>query len=105
VVVYITAGLTAVGVAATIASGLDTIAFRNDHYDPDYARGDVTAVQQDLTDGRRREIRTNGLLGLTLLTAGFTGIAAIWLVDWRPSPSSSAHVGLGPASLHLQLSY
>ena len=44
--------------------------------------------------------RTNFLLGLSLVSAGFTGAAALWLVDWHGGQAGvHATVGVAPGAL------
>jgi hypothetical protein len=45
--------------------------------------------------------RTNGLLAVSLVSAAFTGIAAIWLVDWHGSHGTRTGLTLSPGSLEL----
>jgi hypothetical protein len=73
--VYVGAGVTAVGLGATIASGVDTLNAKR-HYD--------AAPSSDLLDsGRSKETRTNVLFWTTIGLAAITGACAIWLVEWR----------------------
>jgi hypothetical protein len=59
-----------------------------DHYDKDPSKDNLDA-------GKSRELRTNVLLGATLAVAAFTGIAAVFLVDWK----ERGRVAIGPWGL------
>jgi hypothetical protein len=65
--------LTAGGTAATIWSGLDTVAQKE--------RFDETGTQEDLDEGRSRRTRTNIILGVTIGLAVLT-TASAFFVDW-----------------------
>ena len=65
--------LTAAGTAATIWSGLDTVAQKE--------RFDETGTQEDLDEGRSRRTRTNVILGVTIGLAVLT-TASAFFVDW-----------------------
>jgi hypothetical protein len=77
VVVYVTGGVAVFGGLATAWSGVDTQRWKTNQYDVDPSK-------ENLDEGKRREVRTNLLLGATLLTAAFATVAAVFLVDWRP---------------------
>ena len=90
VVVAVGGGLTAVGLGLTIWSGLDTLAQRQTF--------ESSQTQQNLDDGRSKQLRTNVFFGVTLGVAALTTVAAIFFVDWKGHKSStepSAQVGVG----------
>jgi hypothetical protein len=45
--------------------------------------------------------RTNLLLGFSVLSAAFTGVAAIWLVDWHGTPGTHTGLAVTPGALEL----
>jgi hypothetical protein len=92
-VVWIGAGVTALATGATIWSGVDTLSFRSSVYDP-------SQTTDNYDRGVDKMRRTNFLLGLSLVSAGFTGAAAIWLVDWHGGQAAvHATVGVAPGAL------
>jgi hypothetical protein len=95
-VVYVGSGLTAIGIAATIVSGLDTEHFKNDVYDANMTTANLDA-------GLDRQKRTNILLIATVGAAATTGVFAIWLVDWHGKGNTpSVGLGLSPSSVALR---
>jgi hypothetical protein len=93
-VVWVGAGVTALATAATVWSGVDTLSFRSSTYD-----ANQTTANYDT--GRDKMHRTNFLLGVSVLTAAFTGIAAIWLVDWHGTRGTHTGLAVTPGSLAL----
>ena len=89
VVVAVGGGLTAVAAGFLIWSSVDTLSQRSAF--------DASPTQANLDTGLADQTRTNVLLGVTLGVALFTGLAAIFLVDWKPRVHAS--VGLGGASI------
>jgi hypothetical protein len=89
-VVWIGGAITVAAGAATIWSGLDTLAQRRSFYDD--------PSQEKLDDGRDKQTRTNILLGATIGVGVLTAAAAIFLVDWKGRPKS-VEVGVGPGSI------
>jgi hypothetical protein len=87
VVVAVGGGLTAVGLGLTIWSGVDTLNQKQTF--------DGAPTQQNLDDGRSRQLRTNVFIGVTAGIAALTTIAAIFLVDWKGHKSTQVGVGLG----------
>jgi hypothetical protein len=87
-------GVTALATAATIGSGVDTLSFRSNTYD-----ANQTVANYDA--GRDKMHRTNGLLVVSIASAAFTGVAAIWLVDWHGARETRAALGVAPGSLVL----
>jgi len=90
VVVAVGGGLTAIGLGLTIWSGLDTLAQRQTF--------ESSQTQQNLDDGRSKQLRTNVFIGVTAGLAALTTVAAIFFVDWKGHKSStepSAQVGFG----------
>lgn len=69
------AAVTVVFAAATIASGLDTRAARNDFV--------AHPTDQGLADGKAKEVRTNVLLGVTAGLGVLTAVTGLWLVRWH----------------------
>jgi hypothetical protein len=102
---YASASVTVLLSAATVWSGLDV----NDAYD-DY-RSDLphlTRAQADarVEDGHSRELRTNLLLGASVLSAAGTAVLGLVLVDWKPTPErGAARVTLGPTQARLDLTF
>jgi hypothetical protein len=83
-VVWVGAGVTVLSTAATIWSGIDTVSFKNNTYD-------ANPTTPNYDTGRGKMQRTNGLLILSILGGGFTGAAAIWLVDWHGPHETRPH--------------
>ncbi|MEO7114085.1 MAG: tetratricopeptide repeat protein, partial [Polyangiaceae bacterium] len=100
-VLLIGGGLTAVSLGVTIWSGLDTQSQKSTFTQ--------TPTQQNLDDGRSKEVRTNILIGVTAGLAVLTGVSAVF-VDWKgsskekaPSPQTQAfRVGVGPGSMMIE---
>jgi len=95
-VVYVGSAVTAAGVAATIASGVDTESFKSHAWEADMSSA-------NLSEGLARQRRTNILLGATIGLGVTTGVFAIWLVDWH-GKDGAPRVGLGvlPGSVALR---
>src|SRR5262249_40305768 len=90
---WIGAGVPPVAAGAPTWSGLDTQAFKR-KYDQN------PADQPTLYDqGVSKMQRTNFLLTLSIASAVFTGVSALWLVDWGGGKGTGATVGIGPGSL------
>jgi hypothetical protein len=94
VVFWAGAGFTALATAATIASGVDTLSFRSGTYDASQTTANYNA-------GRDRMDRTNVCLAVAIAGAAFTGVTALWLVDWHGSRETHAALGVGPGALQL----
>lgn len=98
-VVLIGGGLTVVSLGVTIWSGLDTQSQKSTFTQ--------TPTQQNLDDGRSKEVRTNVLIGVTAGLAVLTGVSAIF-VDWKGSkqekapPPQSAALRFGPGSMMIE---
>jgi hypothetical protein len=75
VVVLIGGGFTLFAASWTVWSGVDTLNARDAF--------DAEPTPEHFDEGRRRQARTNILLGTTIASAAFTGVAAIWFVDWK----------------------
>lgn len=90
---YSAAGVTLVLTGVTVWSGLDTQSALSD-YERDLPR--LTQAQADarVSDGHSRELRTNLLLGGTLLAGAGTAVLGIWFTDF--SGGAKAHVGVAP---------
>jgi hypothetical protein len=101
-VVAVGGGLTAVGLGLTIWSGLDTMSQRSTF--------DQAPTQANFDEGKAREVRTNVLLAVTAGVGVLTGIAAIFLVDWKghaeqktpPPATAGVRLHLGPGSALLE---
>lgn len=95
-VVWISGGVTLFGAAWTTWSGLDTLKARDTYLDTP----DEKKTQGQLDDGKKRQVRTNFLLGVTIVGGLFTGIAAVFLVDWGGvKDKPKAALGVGPGSV------
>jgi hypothetical protein len=87
-VVIAGSAVTAVGIAGTIWSGIETEQYKSTVYDPDMSVANLDA-------GLTRQRRTNILLSATAVAALATGAFAIWFVDWHGP--GGGHIGLGVA--------
>ena len=90
-VFYVGAGLTAIGVGLTIASGVDTLNAK--------AAYDRAPSGSLLSDGNYKQDRTNTLFWATLGVGVATGALAIFLVDW--GHRARVEAALGPGSLRV----
>lgn len=79
----------------TVWSGLDTNRARSEF--------DRDPSEENLTDGRAKQTRTNVLIGVTAGLAVLTAATAIFLVDW--GGKKPAEVGVGPGFLTLRGSF
>jgi hypothetical protein len=96
VVVYVGGAVTALAGGITIWSGVDTRRHKTTF--------DAAPTQDNLDTGLGKQTRTNVLLGVTAGAAVLTGVAAVWLVDWRSPRSEGAaavRLDLGPGSATL----
>lgn len=95
---YSAAGVTLVLTGVTVWSGLDTQSALSD-YEHDLPR--LTQAQADarVSDGHSRELRTNLLLGGSLLAGAGTAAVGIWFTDF--SGSAQAHLGVVPGRVSL----
>jgi tetratricopeptide (TPR) repeat protein len=92
IVVIVGASVTVFAGSWTVWSGLDTLK-KKEEFDADKS-------QANLDDGKLRQGRTNLLIGTTAVLGTLTGLAAIFMVDWGGSSSSSkTQVGVGPGSV------
>ncbi|MDF2697283.1 MAG: hypothetical protein K0S65_5666, partial [Labilithrix sp.] len=67
---------------------------------------DAERSQRNLDDGKGKQLRTNVLIAVTATAAVLTGVAAIWLVDWRQRGSdTNVKVGAGPGALVLRATF
>jgi hypothetical protein len=97
-VVWLGAGVTLAAAGATVWSGLDTLSFRSNTFD-----ASQTGANYDTGVSKMR--RTNALLGVSLVAGVFTGVAAVWLVDWHRRGGTGAALGVGPGSMELRASF
>lgn len=96
-VVYIGAGVAVVAGGLTVASALDTRSQKETF--------DAQRSQENLDAGKDKQLRTNILLGITGGVALLTGVAAIFLVDWKGRAGENVTVGAGPGSLVVRSSF
>lgn len=100
-VLLIGGGLTVVSLGVTVWSGLDTQSQKSTFTN--------TPTQQNLDDGRSKEVRTNVMIGVTAGLAALTGVTAIF-VDWKgsskekapPPQAASIHMGVGPGTMMIE---
>ncbi len=111
VVVVVGGGVTVVGLALTIISGVDAAAQKRALLplvaEADRDPGNVAkyrAAQSSLDLGTTKAVRTNVLLITTLGVGVLTGVAAIWLVDWHEGDRTT-RVGVGPGELIVRGSF
>ena len=76
-----------------------------DDYQSDLPRLTLTEARSRIEDGHSRELRTNILLGATVLSAAGTAVLGLMLVDWKPSSRSAASLVVGPSRADLKLSF
>jgi hypothetical protein len=90
-VVFIGGALTLVLAGVTTWSGFDTLSQKSTF--------DASPTQSNLDDGHSRQTRTNVLLAVSAGAAVLTGVAAVWLVDWKSKSGDkeSADVKVGVA--------
>jgi hypothetical protein len=93
-VFYVGAGLTAIGVGLTIASGVDTLNAK--------AAYDHAPSGSLLSDGTSKQDRTNVLFWTMLGVGVATGALGIFFVDWHAARVQAA---LGPGSLRVGASF
>ena len=96
VVVVVGSGITIVGAALTVASGVDTLSQKTTFQ--------AAQTQENLDSGRLKQTRTNVALAATLAVGVLTGVAAIWLVDWHEN-DRAARVGIGLGQVMLRGSF
>lgn len=96
-VVYIGAGAAVVAGGLTVISALDTSSQKETF--------DAQRSQENLDAGKDKQLRTNILLAVTGGVAVLTGVAAIFLVDWKGRAGENVKVGAGPGSLVLRSTF
>lgn len=97
-VVYVGAGATVIAGGLTVLSALD-VSSQKSTFDADPS-------QENLDDGKSKQLRTNILLAVTGGFAVVTGALAIFFVDWKgKSGDGSIKAGAGPGSLFLSGSF
>jgi hypothetical protein len=92
------AAVTAVGIAGTIWSGVETAEFKSDVYD-------ASPTSTNLDAGLERQRRTNIFLCATLGVAAVTGVLAIWFVDFRGSSPAKVGLSVDPTSALLRAQF
>ncbi|MBX3229299.1 MAG: hypothetical protein KIT84_18240 [Labilithrix sp.] len=88
---YIGGGVTVLFGGLTVLSAIDV---QNQK-----AKFDEDRSQQNLDDGKSKQLRTNVLLGFTAGFAVLTGVVAVVLVDWKRTDTK---LGLGPGTVFLE---
>jgi hypothetical protein len=97
-VVIVGSAATAVGIAGTIWSGIETEQYKSTVYDPDPNAANLDA-------GLTRQRRTNILLGATAVAALATGAFAIWFVDWHGPGGGRVGLGALPSAVALRSTF
>ena len=98
IVVIVGGGATLFAASWTVWSGLDTLQQKKTF--------DEERSQANLDEGKKRQFRTNLLIGTTAVLGTLTGLAALFLVDWGGSKSApKAQVGVGPGSVSVRGSF
>jgi hypothetical protein len=95
---YAGAGATVVLTGLTVWSGLDTQSALSD-YEHDLPRLSQAEADERVQSGHARELRTNLLLGGSLLCGAGTAVLGIWFVDLGHERQAS--VGLAPNAVRL----
>jgi hypothetical protein len=95
---FVAGGVTLFAGAWTVWSGLDTNAKKKTYDEKAQAyeqngRTDPAAANAALDEGKKAQLRTNFLIGLTAAGAIFTGITGIWLVGWSEPADAAATTG------------
>ena len=96
-VVYLGAGATVIAGGLTVLSALDTSS-QKDTFDSERSQANLDA-------GKSKQLRTNVLLAVTGGVAVFTGVAAVFLVDWKGRSGENVKLGVAPGSLVLQSTF
>jgi hypothetical protein len=97
VVAYALGGATVAAAGVAVWSGVDTLHQRT-AFDKDPS-------QDNLEQGRSKQLRTNILVAVSAGLALGTGVAAVWLVDWQGSGAGTVRAGFGPGSVHVAGSF
>jgi len=100
--VYAGAGASVALAGLTLWSGLDTNSALSD-YERDLGKLDQAEADERVRDGHARELRTNLLLGGTILCGVGTAVAAVWFVDW--GEQSQTRVGISPGAVSVSGSF
>ena len=97
---YLSAGVTVAFAGATVWSGVDTNAAKDDF---DNRPSDLTRAEEQklLDDGKAKETRTNILIAVTAIGAAGTAALGIFAVDWGGSAEKDAFVNVGPTGVSL----
>ena len=66
---------------------------------------DAQRSQENLDAGKSKQLRTNVLFAVTGGVAVLTGVAAVFLVDWKGPSGESVKLGAGPGSLVLRSTF
>lgn len=94
---YVGAGTTAALAGLTVWSGLNTTSAYSD-YQRDLPLLDQRQADARVRDGHSRELRTNLLLGGSVLCGVGTAVLGVWFVDFH---QQRATLGLGPRNVTL----
>ena len=93
-VVYVGAGVTVLAGVITVIEGLSVSSHKKDF--------DKNMTQANLDAGKSAQTKTNIFLAVTGVAAVFTGVTAIFFVDWKgKDKSTTVKAGIGPGSLTL----
>ncbi len=99
-VAYVGGAVTLAGAAFTTWSGLNTLSQKSTF--------DTAPTQANLDEGKSRQTRTNVALAVTIGAAAFTGVAVVWLIDWKSSDAqdkATVRIGAAPSSIVVRGSF
>ncbi len=97
IVVIVGGAATVIAGGFLIGSGADTLSQRSTF--------DANPTQANLETGKSDQTRTNVLIGVTAGLGVLTGLAAIFLVDWKGHKNESARLRLGPGGVLFEGSF
>ena len=93
-VVYVGAGVTVLAGVLTVVEGLSVSSHKKDF--------DKNMTQANLDAGKSAQTKTNIFLAVTGVAAVFTGVTAIFFVDWKgKDKSTTVKAGIGPGNVTL----
>ena len=93
-VVYVGAGVTVLAGVIAVVEGLSVSSHKKDF--------DMNMTQANLDAGKSAQTKTNIFLAVTGVAAVFTGVTAIFFVDWKgKDKSTTVKAGVGPGSFTL----